>query len=845
MGLDAFFKAFPSAARGAQQGYADIENTMARVENIDQFYRNAEERRFLQQNMPALGNQTIAAPRAGLALPPNPADLASTPMPGQPLPAYQVPEPEPQPAVMEQPAANAPVVGAITRPVTGQVTPEAQKDFEAATAIQPTTVEAFRPGIGPFAGKQFNFLSDGPSLVNPLLTTDKKMNESAYQATRKELERLTNEAKAKQQKAGPLAGNEEFFYYKNQLDYLDTTFNALKKRNKIVPIQAVPEQQSKTGKYEKRFAVPEIDNYELPDKLVKRFNTLRDRMPAELQKPGTQGLIARAQQFGVDPAAAVAVYALENTYGGQATSGAGARGSMQIIPDTYKGVRSYFTNTKNKMPAQLAQVAASLPTDIEKATPEQLRDAGLLYMYQLQNVYKIPTNLLGAAYHSGPGSDAYKQGIAPNKYDKVAKVWTPDYNAVYVGLYNNYVNLIGGQGQQQVVQQQRPNQQAPTQDLRDAFPNTNAKMQQVQVDNTGRTVARPEDMKPGDSLDMGRSLPEVSVTADRIRDEPAASTAPVADLALAAQRRALSMTPDQHNMEIQNILRGRQQEVQKYEQAKADAYSAYQDEFNRVNARRQQLSVQIEAARRAGNMQTVTGLLDQINTVDQSLNTMKYNYFNTVAQADNTIQTGLAGVDNNLSLAVAYQGLHDLQYRNDPTRLEQMWSRFVGYEVRVQPRTDGNFNLWVPVDGQLAPAGVYSKSQLSDVAMRQIIPTYRQQKQDAEAALNQKVLETQLKVFENTQTELAKTIGALKVEEVKGNVQMILKQIENAGFDAPKELQGPNGPVLVAISKDGSAIMEIDINPAAADKDGKFKKESIRVRQNPARMGLNTQNAPR
>jgi hypothetical protein len=38
--------------------------------------------------------------------------------------------------------------------------------------------------------------------------------------------------------------------------------------------------------------------------------------------------------------------------------------------------------------------------------------------------------------------------------------------------------------------------------------------------------------------------------------------------------------------------------------------------------------------------------------------------------------------------------------------------------------------------------------------------------------------------------------------------------------------------------------MEIDINPAAADKDGKFKKESIRVRPNPARVGLNTQNAP-
>jgi soluble lytic murein transglycosylase-like protein len=834
-GLDTFFRTAPAAARGARQGMTDVRNTLADVEAIDQQYRNNDERRLLQQGLSVPGGATLVEPRAGLALPVSPDILASKSMPGQPLPAYQVPEPEPQPVVTEQPAANAPVVGTITRPTTGLVTPEAQREFESAIAVPPAKVEAFKPGIGPFAGKQFNFLSDGPSLVNPLLTTDKKMNESAYQATRKELERLTNEAKAKQQKAGPLAGNEEFFYFKNQLDYLDTTFNALKKQNKIVPIQAAPEQQSKAGKYEKRIAVPELNGYELPEKLVKRFADLRDRMPAELQKPGTQGLIARAQQFGIDPAAAVAIFAVENTYGGQATSGAGARGSMQIIPDTYAGVRSYFTNPKNKMPAQLAQVAATLPTDITKATPEQLRDAGLLYLYELQNVYKIPTNLLGAAYHSGPGSDSFKQGVAPNKYDKVAKVWTPDYNAVYVALYNNYVNLTGGQAQ---VAQPGGN---TVQDLRGAFPNTDNKMRQVQVDNTGKTVSRPEDMKPGDSLDMGRSLPVVTVTADR---EPAASTPAKAakDEALNQSRRALSMTPEQHNYEVQNILRGRNLAVQSYERAKGDSYARYQEEFGRLNSRRQLLATQAEAARRVGNVRTATTLLDQINTLDGDINKVKNNYFTEVNTFDTAIQEGLGGIDNNLSLALAYQGAGDIKYRNDPTRLEQMFSRFQGYEVRIQPRSDGQYNLWVPVNGQLAPAGVYSKEGIVDVAFENILPSYRQRQMDAAVAVKSKVFEAQMDVYKNTQTELAKTIGALKIEEVRGNVELIKKRLDSAGFDAPKEVPGPNGPVLIAISKDGNAIMEVDLNPAAADADGKFPKESIRVRPNPARAGLNTAN---
>lgn len=836
-GLDTFFRTAPAAAQGSRKAFQDIRDTLADVEAIDQQYRNVDERKLLQAGLTVPDAVALAQPRAGYALPVNPADIANRPLGGQPLPAWQVPEPAPQPATStdnQQPAPNRPVVGTITRPATGAVTPDAQREFEASEVVQPTPVTTFKPGIGPFAGKQFDFLRDGPSLVNPLLTTDKKINESAYQATRKELERLTNEAKAKQQKAGPLAGNEEFFYYKNQLDYLDTTFNALKKQNKVVSIQAPPEQQTKTRKYEKRVAVPDLGNYELPDRLVKRFSDLRDRMPAELQKPTTQGLIARAQQFNVDPAAAVAIFAMENTYGGQATSGAGAKGSMQIIPDTYAGVRAYFTNSKNGMPAQLAQVAASLPTDINKATPDQLRDAGLLYLYQLQNVNKIPTNLLGAAYHSGPNSESYKQGVAPNKYDKVAKIWTPDYNAVYVGLYNNYVNLVGGQGQTQVAQQSPPNQQAPAQDLRDAFPNTNAKLREVQVNNTGKTVTRPDgqvvvaqpDAQPAVNT---QQLPGASQT-------PAPKT--IKDEALNQANRALTMTPAQHNYEVQQILRGREISVQAYERAKGDAYGEYQDEFQRLNARRQLLATQAEAARRVGNTQNAARFLDQINTVDSEINKSKYRYLTAVNGFDTEIQTGLAGIDNNLSMALAYQGLNDLKYRNDPTRIERMWSQYSGSEVRVQPRSDGNYNLWVAVGGKLAPAGVYDIKDLSLKALESILPVWRDKLTAAEQGVKSKLFEAQLESWKETQKVMAESLGKIRVEEIKGDYSIITERMKLLGYENFQKIQGPNGEMMVGTSRDGNAIMQIDVNPTALDKDGTYKRESVRVLPNPARAGL-------
>lgn len=382
-----------------------------------------------------------------------------------------------QPEAPAAPAAPAPQVrpGLITVPKAGVVTPQAQSEFNQSIAVQPAKVEPFKPGVAMFAGKNFDFLRDGPSLVRPLLNNQGQMNEQAYTATRDALTKSMQDAQTKMKAAGPFAGNEELFYYKNQLDYLNTTYDAMKRQGKVVAATA-PAAQQAPAPLDKRVAVDSLGGYQLPSNQLKRLNSLQDAMPTQLQQPATQALVKRAQEIGVDPAAAVAVFALENAYGGQKTSGAGAVGSMQVMPGTYDEVRKIFTSPKSNVPPGLQQLAASLPTDMSKATPEQLRDAGLLYMYHLQNNKQIPTNMLGAAYHSGPNREDFAKGLVPNVYDKVAKTWTPDYNAMYVSLYNNYMQLNGqtqalnqpqvaagkgGSQPQTVVNQTQQVQQAP------------------------------------------------------------------------------------------------------------------------------------------------------------------------------------------------------------------------------------------------------------------------------------------------------------------------------------------------------------------------------------------------
>jgi hypothetical protein len=660
-----------------------------------------------------------------------------------------------KPAVVEQPqqapVAPAPQVrpGLITVPKASAVTPQAQTEFNQSVAIQPAKVEPFKPGVAVFAGKNFDFLRDGATLVNPLLNSQGQMNEQAYTATRDALAKSMQDAKTKMQAAGPFAGNEELFYYKNQLDYLNTTYNALKRQGKVVAATA-PAAQQAPAPLDKRVAVDSLGGYQLPSNQLKRLNNLQDSMPTQLQAPATQALVKRAQEMGVDPAAAVAVYALENNYGGQKTSGAGAVGSMQVMPGTYADVRRIFTDPKSNVPPQLQQLAASLPTDMTKATPEQLRDAGLMYMYYLQNDKKIPTNMLGAAYHAGPNREDFAKGLVPNVYDKTAKTWTPDYNAMYVSLYNNYMQL---NGQTQALNQ----------------PPVAANKNNPQIASTG---AMTHDGLPAVQNANGSYSTEISIT---VTDPRLNGGKPTNIPSLWGGK----VVPE--NQAVQNAL------------ASGKTYQSFDTIDSAVAAAKARSNAGGAGSDRAGVRTDIAATKDigqpiirmpEAGTIDPN----KYDAYTQQALVDRefvkrlalvSAQTGnpakaieLAGrvrsMDMDLYRMAGERGVAEFTRYNDPTRMIGVWSKFTGQQLQTQPRSDGKWDLYA--NGKMLGEGL-TRDDLMSAAQEDMSAKYREGK----ATLKEFVFKEQFKTHMAITQESAKQQGQIVVDTNKINREMVSK----------------------------------------------------------------------
>jgi len=176
------------------------------------------------------------------------------------------------------------------------------------------------------------------------------------------------------------------------------------------------------------------------EKANKRLTDLVNLAPQALQKEDTKYLVGRSQELGVDPAAAVAIYGIESSYGAaKGASTAGAKGSMQVMDKTFKGMKTWFTDPKNieayNISPELQQAAAAMV----RGTPQGEMDAGLLVL-KYNELIGVPKNLWGAGYQ-GNANQVLKKGAPLNATD--GGMTNSDYNGVYVGLYNNISRALG------------------------------------------------------------------------------------------------------------------------------------------------------------------------------------------------------------------------------------------------------------------------------------------------------------------------------------------------------------------------------------------------------------------
>ena len=253
------------------------------------------------------------------------------------------------------------------------------------------------------------------------------------------------------------------------------------------------------------------------EKANKRLTDLVNLAPQALQKDDTKYLVGRAQELGIDPAAAVAIYGIESSYGAaKSDSTAGAKGPMQVMDKTFKGMKSWFTDPKNiesyNIPPELQQAAAAMV----RGTPQGEIDAGLLVL-KYNELIGVPKNLWGAGYQ-GNANQVLKKGAPLNATD--GGMTNSDYNGVYVGLYNNISRALGINSTLMATAPAGGKQTAAAAPVTTA-PVTTAPVTTAPVTNA-QTLAQAQGkpVSAAPAPEQARSPSTTSVVAQRVAAEP-------------------------------------------------------------------------------------------------------------------------------------------------------------------------------------------------------------------------------------------------------------------------------------------------------------------------------------
>lgn len=144
------------------------------------------------------------------------------------------------------------------------------------------------------------------------------------------------------------------------------------------------------------------------------------------------------------------------------------------------------------------------------------------------------------------------------------------------------------------------------------------------------------------------------------------------------------------------------------------------------------------------------------------------------------------------------QGIQEFALANDPRRLASVWSLYAGVPIGIQPRSDGKFNIMV--NGRKTKEGI-SADELINSARLAFDQTYRQQQAAAGAKLKEFMTQEQFKAMLEIQkgnaTEMAKMIGDIARERVKGNNAQALEWAKaNYGWDI-KPTGAGDGTVII------------------------------------------------
>ena len=381
------------------------------------------------------------------------------------------------------------------------------------------------------------------------------------------------------------------------------------------------------------------------EKANKRLTDLVNLVPQALQKDDTKYLVGRSQELGVDPAAAVAIYGIESSYGAaKGASTAGAKGPMQVMDKTFKGMKSWFTDPKNiesyNIPPELQQAAAAMV----RGTPQGEIDAGLLVL-KYNELIGVPKNLWGAGYQ-GNANQVLKKGAPLNATD--GGMTNSDYNGVYVGLYNNISRALG----------------------------INSTLMATAPAGGKQTAAAPTSVRPGGNMTEAQIA---ALQADPLalnKNPPSvAPAAPIAAAPAPAPAPEQARSPSTTSIVAQRVAA---EPVPKFVEPK-EIYNAgaYAKPLEVGLLRREQTKRMADIMMRTGNVYKAMELRGVLDTMDNQLYKM---------QGDQGIAEFLQSGGR------------------DANRMMGVYSYYTNQQYQLQPRRDGLFNL--VANGQVVSQGM-------------------------------------------------------------------------------------------------------------------------------------------
>ena len=210
----------------------------------------------------------------------------------------------------------------------------------------------------------------------------------------------------------------------------------------------------------------------------------------------------------------------------------------------------------------------------------------------------------------------------------------------------------------------------------------------------------------------------------------------------------------------------------------------------------------------------------------------------TTLNAAQELRQELKEYDNAITLAIGKDALADLNYSNNASRVSQVLSKLLNRNVQIVPNSyDDKYTMFV--DGQVREQGL-TVAQMTDRVNSLTDASYRQQKRQARIKRAELAFKGQI----DKDKEIATLLGNLKIESLKGKVQIMIERIKQ---DNTLQLKSFNDNTAILQTGPGQFMFFDPMAPDPLNEGGTmpiFKRLSVPITNTSAdayKAGFNEQ----